>query len=331
MTKYVVFVFWGIVAIFLALVSINSEGTSAILAEVEPQRYAISFPKAVKIKEFYVVPGQRVKQGDPLVKVERPDLIFERETKLNRIDQLAGDLVKREAQKDNQLYLNKIQSRLRRNELQNQIEQLQLIIQERKSLSDELQKLNYMNQNAPADSVLERNLALLRKQVKTSDEEEYVRAQELNSLFELEKAAIQADIGLLRKELSLLQTEEEELMQYSRVDGTIGNVYVELEELVPSYTNIISVYEDNPTIIRAFTNEHSPIEIESGRQVYVESTNRRYRIKGEVIEVGSRIIEYPLRLRTFDRMPSWGRELFIKIPDESKFLNGEKVFVILEE
>ena len=93
---------------------------------------------------------------------------------------------------------------------------------------------------------------------------------------------------------------------------------------------MLSVYENNPTIIRAFTNEHNNIDLVSGTEVLVESTNRQYKIKGTIVEIGSRIIEYPDRLRTFDQLPSWGREIFIQIPEESKFLNGEKVFVILD-
>ena len=75
----------------------------------------------------------------------------------------------------------------------------------------------------------------------------------------------------------------------------------------------------------------STYEIMSGDEVVVESTNRQYKIKGIVSEVGSRIIEYPNRLKGFREIEAYGRELFIKIPEESNFLNGEKVFVILNK
>lgn len=329
MGKFLLFTFWGIVAIFLAWASITSESSSAILAEVESQRYAISFPKAVRVKEFYVVPGQKIEKGDPLIRVERPDLLLDMDNKLQKLTLLRSNLEKKRMQKENQLNLNDIQIALKENELENQIRKVSIAIEDYQELSGELSKLNYMNTDHRSDSILEKRLELLKKERRSLKQEHYIRAQEIKSIFSLEESSIQAEIELLQKEADLLRQEEDELIQYARVDGTIGNIYVETEELAPPYTNLVSVYEDNPTVIRAFTNERDVINIESGTEVYVESTNRQYRISGKVIEVGSRIIEYPERLRTFDQKPTWGREMFIKIPEESRFLNGEKVFVIL--
>jgi HlyD family secretion protein len=64
-----------------------------------------------------------------------------------------------------------------------------------------------------------------------------------------------------------------------------------------------------------------------GQVVNIESTNRSYQIEGKIFEIGARIIEYPDRLKTNQNIPMWGQELFIKIPQENKFLNGERVFV----
>ena len=330
MGKYLLFVVCGLVAIFLGIASITSQSSSAILAEVEPQRYAVSFPKAVRVKEIYVVPGQQVKEGDPLIKVERPDLLLERENQLRKIDLLSSNLEKKMLQKDNKLYLNDISFELRKQELENNIQALKSRIAGQQKYSDRLQELN-LTKNPSADTILVQQLQVLEKEKATLQREYSLKKQEIAALYDIEFTSIEAEIEQLKKELELLKQEEQELIQYARVNGAIGNIYVEAEELVPAYTNLISVYEDNPTIIRAFTNEHQPITIESGMDVLVESTNRQYQIRGQVMEVGSRIIEYPLRLRTFDQRPSWGRELFIKIPKESKFLNGEKVFVILEK
>lgn len=330
MGKYLLFIVCGLVAIFLGIASITSQSSSSILAEVEPQRYAVSFPKAVRVKEIYVVPGQQVKKGEPLIKVERPDLLLDRENQLRKIDLLTSNLEKKELQKDNKLYLNDISYDLQKQELENKIQQLKGRIAGQQKYSDRLNELKLTDQASP-DTILVQQLQVLEKEKVTVQREYNLKKQEIAALYDLEFSSVLAEIEQLKKELEVLKQEEQELIQYARVNGAIGNIYVEAEELVPAYTNLISVYEDNPTIIRAFTNEHESVKIESGMHVLVESTNRQYQIRGQVIEVGSRIIEYPQRLRTFDQRPSWGRELFIKIPEESKFLNGEKVFVILEK
>ena len=85
MKNYLLFVFWICLAIVLAFIAFNSEDSSAILAEVEPNSYTVSFQKTVRVKEIYVVPGQQVNVGDRLLKVERPDLLLEKENIENKI------------------------------------------------------------------------------------------------------------------------------------------------------------------------------------------------------------------------------------------------------
>jgi len=45
------------------------------------------------------------------------------------------------------------------------------------------------------------------------------------------------------------------------------------------------------------------------------------------VGVGSRIIEYPLRLKKRPEMQLWGREVEIHLPDGNPFLLGEKVMI----
>ena len=48
-------------------------------------------------------------------------------------------------------------------------------------------------------------------------------------------------------------------------------------------------------------------------------------VEGDVVGVGSRIVEYPVRLRKRQDIQIWGREVLIKIPENNAFLLGEKV------
>ena len=74
-------------------------------------------------------------------------------------------------------------------------------------------------------------------------------------------------------------------------------------------------------------NEKNRYKLGVGDEVMVESSNRPYQINGKVIEIGSRITSYPARLLVDQDLRLWGQELFIEIPPENEFLNGEKVFV----
>ena len=181
------------------------------------------------------------------------------------------------------------------------------------------------------DDYLKLKLNALQNEQKNIEQQYKLDYQEARQLHQLELENLQNKIDQVNKEIEILRLEESELIQYSAINGAIGNISIEEGELAPPYETLLTLYEDNPTIIRALMSEQQNIAVRSGDEVTVESTNRKYKIKGKVLEVGSRVIEYPNRLRTFREVPMWGRELFIKIPDESEFLNGEKVFVILNK
>jgi HlyD family secretion protein len=134
----------------------------------------------------------------------------------------------------------------------------------------------------------------------------------------------------LQKELEALVLEETELVRRAEIDGTIGNVNAQTGELLSPYTTILSIYESNPTVIKAVMNEGYKYAMEVGKVVKVESMNRSYSIEGKVTEIGARIIEYPSRLKSNQNIQMWGQELFIKIPKDNKFLNGERVIVIIK-
>ena len=102
-------------------------------------------------------------------------------------------------------------------------------------------------------------------------------------------------------------------------------------ELVPPYQSILSIYSLNPTVIKAFINERGIAGLNVGAKVQVESTNRMYRISGEIIEIGSRITSYPQKLNVINGVNSYGQEIFVKISENNQFLNGEKVYVYISD
>jgi multidrug resistance efflux pump len=127
-----------------------------------------------------------------------------------------------------------------------------------------------------------------------------------------------------------LNEEKKELIRVSPIDGTIGNVFAQIDELVSPYTTIISIYEAKPTVIKAYVNERRRQDVSVGDKVLVESSNRKYSITGEIFEVGSRITDYPQRLIE-NQLDLFGQEIFISIPKDNRFLGGEKVFVRLKQ
>lgn len=331
--NYLIFLVWMIAVVILIILSFKyNDSSSAILAEVSPQKYAVSFPKAVKVKEIFVMPGQRIRKGDKLIQVERADLMLEIERNEIALMGLKAEYERKTLEKNNRWSQAVMNEELQQLKMDMEIEQLKMTITSNQELAG---NFSVMQLAFDTSTVLNQPYFITKKK-QLEDEKSFLKKQlqwekkAIDQMYALDITTMENEIQQLEKEVQLLKMEENELTQYAHIDGTVGNLFSEIQELVPPYSTILSLYEDNPSVIRALINEHHGLRIETGDEVIVESTNRTYKIQGFVTEIGSRIIEYPERLKQFRELPVWGREIFIKIPQENKFLNGEKVFVILD-
>jgi len=145
--------------------------------------------------------------------------------------------------------------------------------------------------------------------------------------FQYDTSRYHAELVIIDKEIEELKNESVNLVQRAKKQSTIGNLFVELNELVPPYKTLLSVYDLNPNLIKAFIHEQRVKDIRIGSKVRVESVHKKYSIKGEIVEIGSRITSYPDKINPMLKQKSYGQEIFINIPDENNFLNGEKVYV----
>jgi HlyD family secretion protein len=183
--------------------------------------------------------------------------------------------------------------------------------------------------NTQIDSIKLARILFLKKEIINQSKQMEVRIIQITSKFKQDTSLIKGKIKILKNDLSKLELQSLDLIQYADQTGNIGNLNVQLNELVPPYQSILSIYSLNPTIIKAFINERGVKGINVGTKVKVESTNRMYRISGEIIEIGSRITSFPEKLNVINGIKSYGQEIFVKISENNKFLNGEKVYVYI--
>ena len=104
------------------------------------------------------------------------------------------------------------------------------------------------------------------------------RMIQMASRFTQDTSLLKGKIKILKNDLLMLEGESADLIQYADQTGNIGNLNVQLNELVPPYQSILSIYSLNPTVIKAFINERGIAGLNVGAKVQVESTNRMYRI-----------------------------------------------------
>ncbi|MEM6522368.1 MAG: biotin/lipoyl-binding protein [Bacteroidota bacterium] len=312
-------------AVLMFYSQVKRDGSLAVVAEVEPQKTAISFHKPVRVKSVHVKPGQHVKTGDLLLTVERPDLMLDIQKANNNLAQLRSELAKL-----NENFKSTLE--VRRIRYYQQITELN----KRKQLLKESLRVDSSFYNQFSDTS---KLDLPAYQIKL---------QELNDQLNLEKSKFQSEtnrnelvyqkdtevlnlrLERMNEELTTLEQEKQSLKQYATINGTIGSVGVQLMELIPPYKTIMTVYEEHPSLIKAYINEKAELGVIVGDTVAVSSINRNYNVVGNVVEIGSRIVSYPRQMNPFGQQQMWGREVFVQIAKDHAFLSGEKVYVLLE-
>jgi len=326
MMKYLFPGFLICVTILLSLGSyLFRDSREAMTAIVDAQVTAISFEDPVVVSKIHVVAGQQVKKGQILVNVENPQLEL-------KIDRYKGEIaiLNQELVADSNITQDKSRVlRLKYNHkveaLEDRLAVLQLKLTNAQELSSRLASLGGDSISSDLRLLLAERETLLN----AVDHEKNEYSSELKVL----KSQSSARTELLRSKLLLKETElkkaivdQSQLVQYAGFDGTVGTVNVQLGELTAPFKKLITIYESQPTLIKAFLNERITYEVNVGDTVSVLAENRSYESNGVVIEIGNRIAPFPDKINTDPLVKNYGQEVFIRISPENKFLNGEKVF-----
>lgn len=137
---------------------------------------------------------------------------------------------------------------------------------------------------------------------------------------------LQVDILDTKREIEVIERRMRNLFVFAEVEGSVGTVNFKDGEKAPSFATLLTLVPLNPSYVNGYVNENLQSSVEVGQTVDVYSTSGQT-VQGKVTSVGARIVPIPERLLRIQTLPAWGREVVVKIPDENKFLLGEKVTV----
>lgn len=331
--KYILPLIWISLIAFLAIVSLRYRSrTEAMVALVESQVTGISYAKPVVIQSINVVTGQEVSKGDTLLIVSRPDLALEIDKKENELERLDSELVQTEQEYSSKVALLEIETEGKINRLNVDLAELKTELSQKGTMLKNLREIGTeAGGQSHSDSLMKMKILSLKQEITEVKSYAKKEKERLTISASDKKALIRSEITILNKELISLQEEYGSLIKTATFDGIIGAVGVQLDELVPPFKSVLTLYELKPTLIKAFMNESISYPVNSGTEVRVVSENRLYSVNGVVLELGARITDYPEKIQPNQSVKSYGQEVFIKIPSENRFLNGEKVFVYPKE
>jgi multidrug resistance efflux pump len=328
--------FYGIcVAAIMVIVVITMmlrRESSSFYGIADAQEIIVNDDFAVEIQKIYVVQGQRVSAGDTLIQVKRPELDL-------KIAAISRELKELQSQKSAHVNLSRSEVLQLKSEqealvsdLRSQISELEAQMETNKKLVSELRSIKKIDTGGEKNNDIANPVAIkiqqLKKALEMALDTSNISMGRLNNELSYQGDPLAERVKGLGNELNMLLEEKKESCKIAPISGLIGSVNFKPGEKVSPFTPICSLHTESPSYIRGYIHENAYSQVAVGQKVRVSSlANKQTEVAGDVIGVGSRIVEYPVRLRKNPEMLMWGREVTIKIPEANKFLLGEKVMI----
>lgn len=294
----------------------------------DSREIVINSENPVEIEQIHVVEGERVVPGQLLVELKNPELAM-------RISEIVYQLERLDAQQevDKAALQAKIialtaEKKSKTEETHHRVHELENLYRINTVLATGLKSIPQENNRVIGDNPLVLQIERLKNELAST-------VHLLDLQIEMQQQALDnADkpISIVRDqlnaELAMLKREHSKLTICSSLSGVIGSVNARPGEKVAPFQAIATLHTRTPAIVKGFIREHDYSRVAVGDELSVASlTNSRIWVKGKVVGVGSRIVEYPVRLRKHPDLLSWGREITIKIPETSDLILGEKVLI----
>ena len=330
------YVFWILAVVVLFLISRNfTQKNTDFYGIAETREIVVSSESPVEVREIHVVAGQKIKKGDLLVELDKPEL----DIKINQTSHLLTEL---KAQKgvDSQTLkatIDELEAEIasKKSEINYEIKQLQQQYLINKKLTAKLKSIkkeNIASEKGNIDNPFELRIESLKKELELAITPMQIKIDMLKKELHSPENANRINTERLEKKLVFLYKEKSKLYHFAQIDGIIGSVNFKDGETVSPFSPVLTLHTKSPSFIKGFIHENVYNQIAIGNNVQVTSLAAKGSSSaGQIVGVGSRIVEFPVRLRKNPDFQVWGREVLVKINDLNSFLLGEKVLITTAE
>ncbi len=322
-----------IVLTVLGLLAYNwqySNETFVFFGFAENKETEIRLENPVIIDAVHVSAGSRVFKGDVLLQATRSSLELATSDLNHEVAKLQSQHKIWESNLKSNIRSLKAQKVARQSEIQTQIEQLESEISINESLIQGLESITTPKEKrvqSPNKIRIEGLKKEMRLVVKPLESE----IKKLENELYTSKNPLKIQIEKLEHELGYVHQQEEKLVIYAPSNGVIGSIFCKVGEQLPSFATLITFYEENPTQVKSYVLESLLLNVNTGDSIIVQSgVQAQVNCIGQVIGMGSRIVEIPERLRKNPDFKTYGREVQIAIPSDNHFLQKEKVILKLK-
>ncbi len=319
----------GICAVLAGITTFFQKESTKFYGIADTKETIINSESGVEIRKLFVVQGQTVNAGDTLVILDQPELVI-------RINEILHTLNEYKAQKTYQTTFSRSEKRKyqaeqeeRINEINAQIRELESQYEMNKKLVKELRSLKKEGADeADSSNPILTQIQSLRRLLESARNPAQVQIDRLTNELSTTNDPIESQVRRYTNELDLLQKEQQKLIMCAQINGMIGMVKFKEGEKVSPFDTILTLHAAAPSYVKGYIHEAVYSRVTAGDTVVVQSvTDEKQNVLGIVVGVGSRIVDYPVRLQRRADIPIWGREVLIKIPEDNSFLLGEKVLI----
>ncbi len=320
----------GVLAGVISISFISRVESTRFCGIAETKEIIVNTETAVDIKRIAVTEGQIVAMGALLVELSSPELNLKVNHISHQLEQLKAQKGVNKTELKSRLRQLKAEKIAKESDIRNQIAELENQYTINKSLMSDLKSISSSNSvsGRTGSSPIQLKINGLKKELRLSVNPLKIQIELLQKMLKSSDDPVKIQVERLEKELALLKEERNRLNIYARISGIIGSVNYKPGEKVSPFSPILTLHTKNPSFIKGYIFENVYAHIAIGDSVEVTAFSAKdNQVDGQVVGVGARIVEYPVRLRKHSEIQSWGREVIIRISEENPFILGEKVLI----
>lgn len=323
---------WLLALLAVAQTSLTGkEETTSFQGIAETREAIINSEKPVEIWKTHVVSGQVVKKGRLLVELERPELTMKINEISHQLEELKSQYLINKEQIRSEIHQRQAEQSALISEIEHKIEQIQSKYKFNKEMLSGLKSIPQNSKCSSMPGSISIAVANLKKERQLTAKRFRTEIDDLNGRLASSETPESIRQEQLKKELELLYEEKKALLILAPIDGLIGEVHCRAGEKISPFEPILTLHTRSPSYVRGYIHENIHNLASVGDSVSVTSVANEIRsVDANIVGVGSRIVEYPLRLKKRPEMQLWGREVEISLPENNPFLMGEKVIIQTE-
>ena len=317
-------------AAFGAAIAISwhfSGASTQFFGIADDQEQTVRFKTPVEVVSFGFMSGQEIASGDLIVAVREPQLeanlqqVGERHKALRLAKgessaSMRSEIVRMEA--DLQATLTGVDSQIR-------------MLRARETATAAM--LKDLSRPAAGTSPVEREIDGLVVRRRALQRATQAKVDDLRARLSNAEHPIDAEIKEREKELEALEHQRTQLRVHANFDGRIGSVNFRVGETVAPFQPVLTVHGTRPSFVRGYIHETVLNDVRLGDTVWIRSVNAADGAnwhRGAIESLGTRIVEFPTRLKVNVLTQAWGREVVVRLGLGHSLLLGEKVVVHAE-